>query len=226
MISILVVEDDRELSELFCTFLSDNDYNTYTAYDGLQAFSVLEDNHIDLIITDVMMPNMDGFEMTKFLHDTNQTIPVLMITAKDSILDKKEGFLSGADDYMVKPINMNEMIWRVEALLRRSQIVNLNKTKIGDSEFNRDNLTVTFNNKSVELVQKEFMLLFKLACSPNKIFTRIQIMNEIWGIDTTSSSHTLDVHISRLREKFKDNPDFEIVTLRGLGYKLVSKKNE
>ncbi len=225
MINILVVEDDKELSELFCTVLNDNDYNTLTAFDGLEAFDVLEENHIDLIITDVMMPNMDGFEMTKCLRQTKQTVPILMITAKESMLDKKEGFVSGADDYMVKPIDVNEMVWRVEALLRRSQIQNLNKTKIGETEFNRDTLTVTSKGENIELVQKEFMLLFKLASSPNKVFTRMQIMDEIWGIDNQSGSHTLDVHISRLREKFKDNPDFEIVTLRGLGYKLVGKNN-
>ncbi len=224
MIHILVIEDDKQLQKLFCTVLSDNGYTTSEADDGIEAFDILDTTHIDLIISDVMMPRMDGLEFVSELRRANYTIPVLMITAKGAVSDKQKGFASGIDDYMVKPIDVNEMLWRVEALLRRSQIINLHTTSIGNTTFDRDTLTVLTGETTLELVQKEFFLLFKLASSPNKIFTRRQIMDEIWGVDTESDSHTLDVHISRLRERFKKNPDFEIVTVRGLGYKLVRKE--
>lgn len=225
MFQILVVEDDKDLRDLFCTVLIDNGYTTFSAQDGLEAFDVLDRNHIDLVISDIMMPRMDGYELTKTLRETNYTMPVLMITAKDRAADKREGFRAGTDDYMVKPIDVNEMVWRVEALLRRSQIINQRKAKLGNSEFDCDTLTVHTNGNSVELPQKEFFLLYKLIASPNHIFTRLQIMDDIWGVDSDADTHTLEVHISRLRERFKDNPDFEIVTVRGLGYKVV-KKNE
>lgn len=226
MFQILVVEDDKELRDLFCTVLSDNGYQAIPAANGLKAFDILDDTYVDLVISDVMMPIMDGFEMTRAIREANYTMPVLMITAKENAVDKQEGFRAGTDDYMVKPIDVNEMIWRVEALLRRSQIVSQRKTKLGSTEFDCDTLTVSTTASQIELPQKEFFLLFKLAASPNRIFTRRQIMEEIWGIDTETDSHTLDVHISRLREKFKNNPDFDIVTVRGLGYKAVKKNNE
>ena len=177
------------------------------------------------MISDIMMPKMDGIEMTKALREAGYEMPVLMITAKESAADKRAGFRAGTDDYMVKPIDVNEMVWRVEALLRRSQIVSQRRAKIGNTEFNCDTLSVSYNGETATLPQKEFFLLFKLVASPNRIFTRIQIMDEVWGIDCEADSHTLDVHISRLRDRFKDNPDFEIVTIRGLGYKVV-KRNE
>ncbi len=225
MIQILIVEDNQPLRELFRTVLNEHHYQTHTASNGIEAFDILDTTHIDLIISDVMMPAMDGFEFTLNLRKSNYKMPILMITAKDSLQDKKMGFSVGIDDYMVKPIDMNEMIWRIEALLRRSQIMNLQKTQIGNTTFDRDNLTVSSEYSTIELVQKEFFLLFKLASSPNKIFTRRQIMDEIWGVDTESTPHTLDVHISRLRDRFRDNIDFEIVTVRGLGYKLVRKEH-
>lgn len=226
MFQILVVEDDRELRDLFCTVLSDYGYHAIAATDGMHALDILETNYIDLIISDVMMPGMDGFELTKAIRDANYTIPILIITARESVSDKKQGFRAGTDDYMVKPIDVNEMIWRVEALLRRSQIVSQRRTWIGDTEFDSDALTVCSGAQKTELPQKEFLLLFKLVSSPNRIFTRRQLMDEIWGMENETDSHTLDVHISRLREKFKHNSDFEIVTVRGLGYKVVKKANE
>lgn len=223
MFQILVVEDDKELRDLFCTVLSENGYTAIPATDGIAAFDILDDSYIDLIISDIMMPRMDGFEMTKELRAAGYTMPILMITAKETVSDKREGFRAGTDDYMVKPIDVNEMIWRVEALLRRSQLASQRKTKFGSTEFDCDALTVVSGNYSVELPQKEFYLLYKLVTSPNRIFTRRQIMDDIWGPDNEADSHTLNVHISRLRERFRENPDFEIVTVRGLGYKLVSR---
>lgn len=225
MFNILVVEDDKDLRDLFCAVLIDNGYTAFPAADGENAFDILEDAYIDLVISDIMMPKMDGIEMTKALRKAGYEIPVLMITAKESAADKRDGFRAGTDDYMVKPIDVNEMVWRVEALLRRSQIVSQRCAKIGDTEFNCDTMSVNYNGETVELPQKEFFLLFKLVASPNRIFTRVQIMDEVWGVGSEADSHTLDVHISRLRDHFKDNPDFEIVTVRGLGYKVV-KRNE
>lgn len=223
MFQILVVEDDRELCDLFCTVLTDNGYTAVPAADGIAAFDVLDSTNIDLIVSDVMMPRMDGFEMTRELRDAGYTMPILMITAKESVSDKREGFRAGTDDYMVKPIDVNEMIWRVEALLRRSQLVNQRKAKIGKTEFDCDTLTVSTQLDTIELPQKEFYLLYKLVTSPNHIFTRRQIMDDVWGPDSEADSHTLNVHISRLRDRFEDSEDFEIVTVRGLGYKVVSR---
>lgn len=223
MFQIMVVEDDKELRDLFCTVLSEHGYEPVSAENGFDAFDILEEHYIDLIISDVMMPKMDGFEMIRLLREVGYSMPVLIITAKESMEDKRDGFRAGTDDYMVKPVDVNEMVWRVEALLRRSQIVSQRKTRIGETEFDCDTFTVRFETSETELPQKEFLLLFKLVSSPGRIFTRRQIMNEIWGVDSETDSHTLDVHISRLREKFKDNPDFEILTVRGLGYKAVDK---
>ena len=223
MFQVLVVEDDKELRDLFCTVLNDNGYTALPAKDGIAAFDVLDSTYIDLVISDIMMPRMDGYELTKSLRNVGYTMPVLMITAKDSLADKREGFRVGTDDYMVKPIDVNEMLWRVEALLRRCQAVSQRKTRLGSTEFDCDTLMVTVNGVSSELPQKEFFLLYKLVDSPNRIFTRRQIMDDVWGVDSDADTHTLEVHISRLRDRFKDNPDFEIVTVRGLGYKAVKK---
>lgn len=223
MFNILVVEDDRDLRELFCTVLVDHGYTAIPAADGEEALDILDNSYVDLIISDIMMPKMDGYALTKTLREANFMMPVLMITAKESPADKREGFRAGTDDYMVKPIDVNEMIWRVEALLRRSQIVSERKAKIGQTLFDCDTLTVTAKGTELELPQKEFFLLYKLVASPGRIFTRRQIMDEIWGMDSDTDTHTLDVHISRLRERFKENPDFDIVTVRGLGYKVVKK---
>ena len=223
MFQILVVEDDKELCDLFCTVLNDNGYTALPAQDGIAAFDVLDSVYVDLIISDIMMPRMDGFELTKALRNAGYMMPILMITAKDTLADKREGFRVGTDDYMVKPIDVNEMLWRVEALLRRCQAVSQRKSKLGSTEFDCDTLTVLSCGTSIELPQKEFFLLYKLVTSPNRIFTRRQIMDDVWGVDNNADTHTLEVHICKLRERFKDNPDFEIVTIRGLGYKLVKK---
>ena len=222
MFQVLVAEDDLILRELFCNVLTDHGYTPVPARDGLEAFDILDDTHIDLIITDVMMPKMDGFSFTRALREAKYTTPVLIITAKHTPDDKQQGFRAGTDDYMVKPIDVNEMLWRVEALLRRSQMVSQRRAYLGQTCFDLDAASVTRGGITQYLPQKEFFLLFKLISSPGRTFTRRQILDDVWeGADV--DPHTLDVHISRLRERFKDNPDFEIVTVRGLGYKAVAK---
>ncbi|MFW6287478.1 MAG: response regulator transcription factor [bacterium] len=221
MFNILVVEDDQSLRTLFCTVLSKNGFAYFEAIDGMEAWDILEKHYIDLIISDIMMPNMDGYEFVKSIREVGYNIPVLMITAKDSFEDMQSGFSVGTDDYMVKPVNVNEMILRVNALLRRSQIVNEKKIQLGEMELSYNDFTVYMNGKSTILPQKEFLLLYKLLSNMNKVFTRQQLMDEIWGVDTESDTHTLDVHISRIRERFRENAPFEIKTIRGLGYKVV-----
>ena len=223
MFSILIVEDDKELCELYCTVLSDNGYKTYTAENGEMALKILNDHYIDLMICDIMMPKMDGYELTKELRNSGYLLPILMITARGQLMDKKQGFMVGTDDYMVKPVNVNEMLWRIEALLRRSQLVNQRVLQIGETSLDCDTLCLSFKNKSLTLPKKELVLFYKLASSIGRIFTRIQIIDEIWGLDFEGDGHTLDVHIARLRAKLKENDDLEIITVRGLGYKAVNK---
>lgn len=221
MINILLVEDDQKLNKLFYTVLSKQGFNVHIANNGIEAFNILENNHIDLIISDIMMPKMDGYEFTENVRKINEDIPILMITAKDDFNSKQKSFLIGIDDYMVKPIDVNEMILRVHALLRRSKIVHDKKQVVGSTVLEYDSLTITRNDESIVLAQKEFYLLYKLLSYPNKVFTRNQLMDEIWGLDSPSDLQTIDVHINRLRRRFENNPDFKIVTVRGLGYKVV-----
>ena len=223
MFNILVVEDDRHTRLLMQTILEDAGYMAYTAEDGEKALDVMDSQHVDLIVLDVMMPNMDGYELTKELRDAGYEIPILMVTAKIESEDKKKGFLAGTDDYMTKPVDEEEMLLRIKALLRRSKIANDHKLIIGSTTLDYDALTVTTGSDSQTLPQKEFYLLFKLLSYPNKIFTRLQIMDEIWGMDSESTDSTVNVHINRLRKRFEDNPDFSIETVRGLGYKAVKK---
>ncbi|MEA4823957.1 MAG: response regulator transcription factor [Clostridiaceae bacterium] len=223
MFKILVVEDDAELRQLFCRALMKNGYQTFRAGDGEEALEVLDHEYVDLILCDIMMPRMDGFELTRELRAAGMTMPVLMITAKDAFGDKREGFNAGADDYMVKPIDVNEMVLRVGALLRRSKSASSRKLTVGDTTLDYDTLTVATGDGETTLPQKEFLLLYKLLSSPGHIFTRLQIMDDIWGMDSETDAHTVDVHINRLRDRFRANEDFEIVTVRGLGYKAVKK---
>ena len=225
MINILVVEDDIKLNKLFCTVLNRSNYRTFPATDGAEALEILDKKYIDLIVLDIMMPNMDGYELTKILRDADYDLPILMITAKEDFKDKQKGFNMGIDDYMVKPIDVNEMVLRVDALLRRAQIVNTRKIEIGSTILDYDSLTAIVGDDEFLLPQKEFYLLYKLLSYPNKIFTRQQLMDEIWGMDSETDERTVDVHINRLRDRFKDSLDFKIVTIRGLGYKVV-KNNE
>lgn len=224
MINILLVEDDDKLNKLFYTVLSKQGFNIHSAKDGIEAFNIMENNHVDLIISDIMMPNMNGYEFTESIRKFDAEIPILMITAKDDFNSKQKSFLIGIDDYMVKPIDVNEMILRVNALLRRSKIVHDKKQVVGSTVLEYDALSVTVDDETLVLPQKEFYLLYKLLSYPNKVFTRNQLMDEIWGVDSPSDLQTIDVHINRLRRNFENNHDFTIVTVRGLGYKAV--KNE
>ena len=223
MFRILVVEDDSELRGLFRRVLEKNGYEAFEAADGQQALDVLDAQYIDLIISDIMMPVMDGYELVRSLREADINIPVLMITARDAFDDMRRGFLSGTDDYMVKPVNVNEMVLRVGALLRRAQMISERREVLGGTTLIYDTLTVTRGDTSVSLPQKEFLLLYKRAAAPGRIFTRQQIMDDVWGLDSETDQHTVDVHVGRLRERFRDNPDFEIITMRGLGYKVVRK---
>ena len=221
MFKILIAEDDIELRQLFQHVLMKNGYMVKGVSDGKEALEALEHDYFDLIISDIMMPNMDGYELVSSLRESGNHLPVLMITAKDAFDDMRLGFISGTDDYMVKPVNVNEMVLRVGALLRRAQMINERRQCIGDTVLECDSLTVTTSTGSMILPQKEFMLLYKMASFPGKIFTRQQLMDDIWGYDSDSDTHTVEVHIGRLRERFRDNKDFKIVTIRGVGYKVV-----
>ncbi len=221
MFNILIVEDDRNIRRLMQTILNQNGYQTFCAADGNEALDIFDKEHVDLMICDIMMPNMNGYELTETLRSSNYNIPVLMVTAKDSFDDKKKGFLVGTDDYMVKPVDVNEMILRVQALLRRSKIVSDHKLTLGSVTLDYDALTVSSDSDSQALPKKEFYLLFKLLSYPNVIFTRLQLMDEIWGMDSDADERTVDVHIKRLRERFSQYNEFDIVTVRGLGYKGV-----
>ena len=223
MFKILIAEDDSKIRQLFSRVLIKNGYSVKGVSNGQEALEALDAEYYDLIISDVMMPVMDGNEMVRTIRDSGSSIPVLMVTAKAEFHDMRLGFLSGTDDYMVKPINVNEMVIRVGALLRRAQMINDRRQVIGSTVLECDSLTVVTGGESIVLPQKEFMLLYKMVSFPGKIFTRQQMMDDIWGYESSSDTHTVDVHIGRLREKFRDNLDFEIVTIRGIGYKVVKR---
>lgn len=221
MIKILIAEDDRELCVLFTHVLEKNGYTVTGVSNGKEALDAMANDYFDVIITDIMMPVMDGYEFVRALREAGNTTPVMVITAKDAFDDMRQGFISGADDYMVKPVNVNEMVLRVGALLRRAQMINNRRQVIGDTTLECDSLTVITGGETSILPQKEFMLLYKMAAFPGRIFTRHQLMEDIWGYDNENDTHTVDVHIGRLRERFRDNKDFKIVTIRGVGYKVV-----
>ncbi len=221
MFRILIAEDDRELRQLFSHVLAKNGYSVVGVSNGREALVEIEAGYFDLVISDIMMPVMDGYELVRALRDSENHTPVLMITAKDAFDAMQLGFMSGTDDYMVKPINVNEMILRVGALLRRARLISERRLTIGETIMECDSLTVTTPQERMILPQKEFMLLYKMASFPGKIFTRQQLMDDIWGYDSVNDTHTVDVHIGRLRDRFRDSTDFKIVTMRGVGYKVV-----
>lgn len=223
MFKILIAEDDNELRLMFQRFLSRNGFSVTTVTNGKEALDVLSKDFFDLIVSDIMMPVMDGYELVQSLRDSGDNTPVLMITAKNAYEDMRLGFLSGTDDYMVKPVNVNEMLLRINALLRRAQMANDKSQTIGNTTLEFETFTVITDGEQIILPQKEFMLLYKMVSYPGKLFTRQQLMDDIWGYNTDSDVHTLDVHIGNLRNKFRDNPDFEIVTMRGVGFKVVKK---
>jgi len=225
LFSIMVVEDDENTRLLTADVLTENGYNVIAAKDGYDALELMEQKHVDLIIADIMMPRVNGYELTERIRSSGSSIPVIMVTAKEAIADKKQGFKVGTDDYLVKPYDEEELLLRVAALLRRARINNEHKIAVGGTMLDYDTLSVSDHSGHSELPLKEFLLIYKLLSYPGKIFTRRQLIDEIWDMSSESDERTVDVHVNRLRERFKNNPDFEIVTVRGLGYKGV-KKNE
>ena len=223
MFHILVVDDDKNTRLLFKAILEHENYTVSVASNGVEAMEVMDKEHIDLVVLDIMMPQMDGYEFTRMLREADNNLPILMVSAKQLPQDKKKGFLVGTDDYMSKPIDGEEMVLRIKALLRRAKIVDERKIEIGDVVLDYDALTVSRKNEVIELPQKEFMLLYKLLSYPGKIFTRIQLMDEIWGANSETGWETVTVHIGRLRKKFENWEEFKIESVRGLGYKAVKK---
>ncbi len=224
MFNILVAEDDGGTRRLMRAVLEGGGYRVITAENGVEALELLAHEHVDLIVLDVMMPLMDGYEFTKILRQGGDETPILMVTAKQGQESIKEGFISGTDDYMVKPVDEEEMLLRISALLRRAKISSEKKITVGEVEFDYNGFTCKNKNGMIELPQKEFLLIFKLLSNNNKIFTRRSLMDEIWSMDSETDERTVDVHINRLRERFRGVEDFEIVTVRGLGYKAVIKQ--
>lgn len=223
MFHILVVDDDKNTRRLLRAILESDGYSVTTACNGAEALEVMDREHVDLAVLDIMMPVMDGYTFTQTLRSTNNDLPILMVTAKQLPDDRYTGFLVGTDDYITKPIDKKEMLLRIKALLRRSKIVSERKIELGDVVLNYDELTVRRGAETMELPQKEFLLLYKLLSYPGKTFTRIQLMDEIWGADSETGWETITVHISRLRKHFEGWPEFEIVSVHGIGYKAVKK---
>ena len=219
----MVVDDDKNTRLFLKAVLEAENYTVLTAENGEDALALMDTNHMDLVVLDIMMPKMDGYEFTQALRESNNNLPILMVSAKQLPSDKKHGFMVGTDDYMTKPIDEEEMLWRIKALLRRARIASERRIVLGDVVLDYDSLTVSRKGEAQELPQKEFMLLYKLLSYPGKIFTRIQLMDEIWGADSETGWETVTVHIGRLRKRFEGWNEFEIVSVRGLGYKAVKK---
>jgi len=224
MFHILVVDDDKNTRLLLKAVLENANYTVSVASNGIEALEVLDSNHIDLVVLDIMMPKMDGYEFTRTIRESNSSLPILMVSAKHLPQDKHKGFIVGTDDYITKPIDEEEMLYRIKALLRRAKIASEHKITIGEVTIDYDSLTVTRGEETQELPQKEFLLLYKLLSYPGKIFTRIQLMDEIWGADCETGWETVTVHIGRLRKRFDGWSEFSIESVRGLGYKAVKKK--
>ena len=223
MFQIRVVDDDRNTRLLLRAVLQAENYTVFTAENGEDALEVMDREHIDLVVLDVMMPKMDGYEFTRILRQTDNNLPILMVSARQMPADKRQGFLVGTDDYITKPIDEVEMLLRIKALLRRARIASEHRIVLGEVVLDYDSFTVSRGGETQELPQKEFLLLYKLLSYPGKIFTRIQLMDEIWGADSDTGWETVTVHIGRLRKRFESWPEFEIVSVRGLGYKAVKK---
>ena len=223
MLHILVVDDDKNMRLYFSALLSRAGYTVLEAENGEDALGVMESEHVDLVVLDVMMPQMDGYEFTRTLRAAQNNLPILMVSAKQLPRDKHEGFLAGTDDYMTKPVDDEEMLFRIKALLRRAKIESDRRIEIGRVVIDYDSMTVSRDGEVQELPQKEFLLLYKLLSYPGKIFTRIQLMDEIWGSESETGWETVTVHIARLRRRFEDFEEFEIESVRGLGYKAVKK---
>lgn len=223
MFKILVVEDDRDLNRAVCSYLNQRGYRATGCLRAREAYDKMFGDVYDLIITDIMMPEVDGYEFTKNVRSTDAEIPILFISARDDLYSKQKGFGMGIDDYMVKPINLEELILRIEALLRRAKIASSKKLTIGELTMNMDERTTKLAGTEIPLTAREFNILYKLLSYPNKTFTRLQLMDEFWDSDTSSGPRTVDVYMAKIREKFSSCKDFEIVTVHGLGYKVVTK---
>ena len=223
---ILIVDDEEMIRGVLKEYVEFEGNEAFEASDGMEAVRMCKDNDYDVVLMDVMMPRLDGYALVRGLRDSGSTIPVLMITARDGFQDMQFGFLAGADDYLVKPINVNELVLRINALLRRAQMVADRRQTLGTTTFEFDSFSVLTGGVQTVLPQKEFLLLYKLVSSPGHIFTRQQLMDDIWGIDTHTDPRTVDVHINRLRDRFRENQDFEIITVRGIGYKAERKHEE
>jgi DNA-binding response OmpR family regulator len=226
MITILVVEDDIKLNQIVCAWLNDHGYHAVGCHTAMEAYDKMIDHMVDLIISDIMMPEVDGFKFAAMVREQDRAIPILFMTARDDISAKQKGFRIGIDDYMVKPVDMDELVLRVGALLRRANIANEKKLAIGSLVMDADEMTVTLAETEIPLTVREFNVLFKLLSYPKRTFTRNQLMDEFWGTDSDSTPRTVDVYITKIRDKLKDCKDFEIVTVHGLGYKAVLHQRE
>lgn len=223
MPKILIVEDNLDFNKTVSSYLSKYDYEVFSSYNANDAYDVLYENHIDLIISDVMMPYTDGFEFASAVREIDKDIPILFVTARDDFSAKQKGYNAGIDDYMVKPIDLDELQLRIGALLRRAKISGSRKIIVGGLTIDAEEHTAYYNDTEIQLTIREFNIIFKLLSYPKKTFTRLQLMEEFWDVDTTSSTRTVDVYMTKLREKFSCCKEFEIVTVHGLGYKAVIK---
>ncbi len=221
MARILVVEDDIKLNKIMCVYLNDNGYAAKGSLNPADAYDLMYDNTFDLIVSDIMMPQIDGYEFAETVRELNKEIPILFVTARDDISSKKKGFRAGIDDYMVKPIDMDELVLRIDALLRRANIVNSRRLEVGSLLLDADEMTASINGEEVAVTVREFHILFKMLAYPKRTFSRVQLMDEFWGIDSETSLRAVDVYITKLRDKFSSCDDFKIVTVHGLGYKAV-----
>lgn len=223
MFKILLVEDDKELNQTVCMFLKQNGYEAIGALNANEAYDEMYGNIFDLIISDIMMPGVDGYEVARTVRELDKEIPILFMTARDDFESKRKGFRAGIDDYMVKPIDLEEMLLRIEALLRRAKIASNKKIEIGSLKLDAEERTAYLKDEEINLTVREFNLLYKLLSYPKKTFTRTQLMDEFWDADSGSGSRVVDVYMTKLRDKFSECEDFEIVTVHGLGYKAVLK---
>lgn len=223
MFRILVVEDDKDLNKAVCTYLNQNGFEAQGCYNAVDAYNAMYDNVHDLVISDIMMPGDDGFEFAKNIRAQNTNIPILFMSARDDISAKQKGFNLGVDDYMVKPLDLEELLLRINALLRRAKIAASKKISIGELTLDADERTVTYKGEGVGLTAREFNIIYKMLSYPKKTFSRTQLMDEFWDASTTSGTRTVDVYMTKLRDKFSSCDEFEIVTVHGLGYKVVIK---
>lgn len=221
MFKVLVIEDDRELNHAVCSFLNRNGYSSTACLSVNSAYEAMESKRFDIIISDIMMPETDGFEFAKEIRTTDSEIPIIFMSARDDFTSKRIGYNIGIDDYMVKPIDLNELILRIEALLRRAKIASSRKIVVGSFVMNMDERTAKLSGEEISLTAREFNILYKLLSYPKKTFTRTQLMDEFWESETSSGPRTVDVYIAKLREKVSQCTDFEIVTVHGLGYKVI-----